>query len=471
MVNNGTNTTSTSIRLNNITIDPSFNIVISTPLPTNELGTVVTTITQSDPIAMTNFTTVVAYPTSYVDPYGYAYKVNGAFKTTASDGSTGCMTQDYDSVGTPLPPHSLTTIHASSVEAPNSLGVGFVAWWVEKRVRNAGVLFPDVGPIQTCDEEPPDPPAAHMLIAASYLTETSIQYYTSQAAPGGFAKSNYPDLTMTSQTLTAGDPVTTADEAPFSPTAAATVSASTTPLDSVGTALPVIIVIADTPIAIPPSASSIVIGSQTLLPGSPAITISETPISLVPGAANVIVGSNTIPLTPASPGILASPPIITIAGTPITIPPSVSSLIIGGQTLFPAGPAITVSGTLISLAPSASYILLGSTNTIPLPKPTNPAYLMTSPPLLTFGSSTYTANSLSQFIIGGQTLVPGGPAITVSGTRISIASGATSVVVGTSTAREAGSEKSGAGRVGWRDRWVVIVGGWAAAAGALLVCW
>jgi hypothetical protein len=46
-----------------------------------------------------------------------------------------------------------------------------------------------------------------------------------------------------------------------------------------------------------------------------------------------------------------------------------------------------------------------------------------------------TPNAQTEYIVGdGQTLVPGGPGITVSGTPVSLAPGATRVVVGGSTA-------------------------------------
>jgi hypothetical protein len=45
-----------------------------------------------------------------------------------------------------------------------------------------------------------------------------------------------------------------------------------------------------------------------------------------------------------------------------------------------------------------------------------------------------TANAQSEYVVGGQTLVPGGPGIVISGTTISLAPGATQVVVGSSTA-------------------------------------
>jgi hypothetical protein len=62
--------------------------------------------------------------------------------------------------------------------------------------------------------------------------------------------------------------------------------------------------------------------------------------------------------------------------------------------------------------------------------------------VLTLGTETFTANSLSQFLVAGQTLVPGGPAITVSGTPISLAPGATAAVVGSNSDSQAESQSS-----------------------------
>lgn len=57
------------------------------------------------------------------------------------------------------------------------------------------------------------------------------------------------------------------------------------------------------------------------------------------------------------------------------------------------------------------------------------------PPVLAFGGSAYTADSASKFILGSQTLSPGSPPITVSGTPVSLASGGSVAVVGSSTAQ------------------------------------
>ena len=58
------------------------------------------------------------------------------------------------------------------------------------------------------------------------------------------------------------------------------------------------------------------------------------------------------------------------------------------------------------------------------------------------GGQIYTANSLTDFVIAGQTLTPGG-SIVVNGTPISLPPGATDAVVGTSTVGVGGYIMSG----------------------------
>jgi hypothetical protein len=117
---------------------------------------------------------------------------------------------------------------------------------------------------------------------------------------------------------------------------------------------------------------------------------------------------------------------VTAGGQIITANPT-GGLVIDGQTLAPGGPAITVSGTPISLAPGATAIVVGS-STMPIIVGDGNA-----PTVLTVGGQTIMENPGGAFVIGSQTLAPGGPAITVSGTRISLAPGATDIVIGTST--------------------------------------
>ncbi len=157
-----------------------------------------------------------------------------------------------------------------------------------------------------------------------------------------------------------------------------------------------------------------VVASQTLSQGN-AITVSGTPISLASGGAYAVVGTSTQRLA------FTSPPTITV-GTQTVTPDTQGRYLIGSQTLTPGG-VITVSGTPISLASKGAFAVVGTSTE---------QMAITSPPPLTIGAQTVTANSLNQYIVGGQTLTPGG-VITVSGTRVSLAADETAVVVGSST--------------------------------------
>ena len=168
--------------------------------------------------------------------------------------------------------------------------------------------------------------------------------------------------------------------------------------------------------------SPLVMNGQTLSPGGAAITISGTRLSLAPSASEVVVGGATLPLK-SNAGPITGAPAVTMGGQKITPNPA-GQYIVSGQTLIPGGPAITLSGTRISLATSASQLVIGS-STVPLS-----GYSLRT---LTIGGQTIVPNAAGQYIVGGQTLSPGGSAITVSGTRISLGVSASDLVVGSST--------------------------------------
>lgn len=165
--------------------------------------------------------------------------------------------------------------------------------------------------------------------------------------------------------------------------------------------------------------SSFVFGGQTLAPGQ-QITVDGTQISLAPeGTVAVINGvSSTL-----SAAIIPARPSITVGGSVITASPD-GSFTIDNQVLSP-GQVITVSGTTLSLGPSASFIVVnGVTSAL-----ANPAAQITAPPL-TIGNGVFTAQpgSGTTYIIGDHTLTPGG-AITVGDTTISLAPGATALII------------------------------------------
>ncbi|KAK0868598.1 hypothetical protein LTR87_014084 [Friedmanniomyces endolithicus] len=178
-------------------------------------------------------------------------------------------------------------------------------------------------------------------------------------------------------------------------------------------------------------ATQYVVAGQTLVPGS-SITVGSgeatTVVALRTGSSNtlLIVGSSTstIGQTPSTPPAL-------IIGSSVIAANSNSQYVVAGQTLVP-GSTITVGSggatTVVALQTDSSKTVLvvgSSKSTI------GQQQITAAPPALTIGSSVISANSKSQYLVGSQTLVPGGSAITVSGTVISLATGATEVMVGT----------------------------------------
>lgn len=130
---------------------------------------------------------------------------------------------------------------------------------------------------------------------------------------------------------------------------------------------------------------------------------------------------------------------LTINGVAVT-PNSASTYVVEAQTLRPGGPAITVSGTRISLASDTAAVVVGSETSVIsrfMPtravEPARPKSDSPQPATLTINGITVIPNSASVYVLETQTLEPGGPAITVSGTRISLASNAATVVVGSQT--------------------------------------
>ena len=171
------------------------------------------------------------------------------------------------------------------------------------------------------------------------------------------------------------------------------------------------------------SASQLAVAGQTLTPGAPAITIQGTPVFLDPSGNAVLVAGNTLPLPP-----LVSAPAVSVAvASPPIILNSLSQYIVAGKTLIPGAPPISIKGTPVSLAPSASAVIVAG-STIALPVGVNG-------PVISVGDQLVTANSASQHIFGSKTLIPGGPEITVSGMTISLAPSGTQAVIDDSTIR------------------------------------
>lgn len=282
-------------------------------------------------------------------------------------------------------------------------------------------LIPGARPINVQGTEVSLAPSASAIVIAGstiVLSSTSAPAFT---VGGEVVTANSASIYVVGgQTLTPGAPAVTISGTRISLAPSGTqvvVGSSTIGLTPSFTPPPALTVGSQTYTA--DSKSEYTIAGRILTPGGPAVTVSGTRLSLAPGATQFVLGSSTIDLTPAN-----TPPLLTF-GSRIFTANSVSDYIIDGQTLIPGAPAITVSGTPISLAPTPSQVVIGSSTIILGPGST--------PPPLTFGSQTFTANSASDYIIDGQTLLPGAPAITISGTPISLAPAASQVVIGSNT--------------------------------------
>ena len=166
--------------------------------------------------------------------------------------------------------------------------------------------------------------------------------------------------------------------------------------------------------------SAVEAAGSTLTPGGPAVTKDGTYFSLAP-SGNLIAGTVSNGGAPAE-----APAVLTFAGSTYTAN-AASQFTVAGQTLAP-GAVISVSGTPISLASGGAVAVVGTkTQTLK-----NAPAITPAPAVLSFAGSSYTADASSHFIINGQTLAQGA-AIRVSGTPISLPSGGTIAVIGSST--------------------------------------
>lgn len=141
-----------------------------------------------------------------------------------------------------------------------------------------------------------------------------------------------------------------------------------------------------------PFSTAYLIGTQTLAAAAPAIAILGTLDSLQPGGSSVVVGTSTRNLG----DFLVS---------------SALKVLVGSQTIVAGAPAITISGILYSLYPGGSSVVIGGTTTRAV-------------------NEILDSSSAVKYQFGSQTLIAGGPAITVSGTLVSLEAGGSSVVIG-----------------------------------------
>lgn len=168
-------------------------------------------------------------------------------------------------------------------------------------------------------------------------------------------------------------------------------------------------------------------------------TVISNPNNVAPDQLSALHADLTAPSVPPPASPAANPQ---GQGTGPAAPPAQSpglgAMIAGamGGPAPPNGPSYTVE-----IAPSASALIInGVTTHLPVAQPA----ITPTPQVISVGSQTFTlqpvapvpANGQSnapQYVVGSQTIVPGGPAATIANTPIIIPSAGTQVHIGSST--------------------------------------
>ncbi|MDI1484876.1 MAG: hypothetical protein OHK93_000010 [Ramalina farinacea] len=159
-----------------------------------------------------------------------------------------------------------------------------------------------------------------------------------------------------------------------------------------------------------PDPNGFEVAGQAVKPGDPGVVVSGTPISLAP-SGTLIVGGSVIPLLNPAPQVQP----LRVGGESFI--PKPEGFDVGGALVQPGGPAITVAGTPISLAPLGTPSLGDSTIQLVQAVPTQAAQHRQ---LLNVGGQSFVPNPTG-FVVAGHSVKPGGPAIKIAGTPVSLA--------------------------------------------------
>lgn len=178
------------------------------------------------------------------------------------------------------------------------------------------------------------------------------------------------------------------------------------------------VIIAGSTIA--PNGVATVGGHTFSLAGSSSIVEDGNTYSIPPTSNAYVVQANT----PAANGVALPTGAVTLANGLVVTPeagaaPGASATyrLPGGVEISAGGAPAIVSGTTYSALPSGEGFLVNGKSTLALPEVT--AGAMASAAVYTVGGQVFTANPTG-FAIGSATVAPGGTAVTVSGTVISL---------------------------------------------------
>lgn len=174
-----------------------------------------------------------------------------------------------------------------------------------------------------------------------------------------------------------------------------------------------------------------VIGTETLVPGASAIVVGGTTYSLSPSGTSLAVNGVKQPVKTGEESVTAASADAYFSADGQIFPLGPSGVVISGSTLA-AGHQITVAGTTYSLESSETALVVNGV--------TEMLQYATMEPVLTLGSNVYTEISATPgFVIGSQTLRSGGTVTVglssvVETLRMMVGqNGATDIVFGTTS--------------------------------------
>lgn len=164
--------------------------------------------------------------------------------------------------------------------------------------------------------------------------------------------------------------------------------------------------------------SDYILDSQTLSPGGKPIVVSGTTYSLDPQASFLLINSVTSSLLAEQAAKPTPGPVIKVGSQYLTADPALRYAFVG-KTLIPNARPIVVSGTTYSLVPQATALVVNGVTSI----------LHGYEALPTISSKNTLTSQELDYIVGSQTLSPGAPAITISGTAISLAASGNTIEI------------------------------------------
>ncbi|KAH9845835.1 putative glutamine--tRNA ligase [Teratosphaeria destructans] len=179
------------------------------------------------------------------------------------------------------------------------------------------------------------------------------------------------------------------------------------------------------------------IGGTTVREGGAPAIVQGTTYSV--GSTGVVVNGQRASAVSSQPFGSGSGASLTIVG----VGGSSGAIAVHGATLYNGGSATVISG--VTLSAGSGGLVIDHTRTVPVAIPSQQSQERGSAAVLTLGPQAYTAAAVSGsgkgVVLGGETLSPGGPAVSIKGHTVSEGSGVL-IVDGTRTVALSASSTS-----------------------------